>query len=60
MRFEDGSVLRGDHAIARFLARSAPDSGLYGDNPLVASDVDQWMDFALMYLQRYIRYNNKL
>ena len=52
LRFEDGSILRGDHAIARYVARCSESSGLYGSSALVASDIDQWMDFALMYLQR--------
>ena len=38
--------------MARYLARLAPGSGLYGSDALVASDIDQWMDFALMYLHR--------
>jgi glutamyl-tRNA synthetase len=43
-------VIRGDHAMARYLARLAPDTGLYGSDALTTSDVDQWLDFSLMYL----------
>jgi glutamyl-tRNA synthetase len=43
-------VIRGDHAMARYLARSAPESKLYGSDALSTSDVDQWLDFCLMYL----------
>lgn len=47
-----GSVVSGDFAVARFLARSAPVHGLYGrdsddSGALVASQVDTWLDFAL-------------
>ncbi|TYZ61762.1 hypothetical protein PybrP1_012794 [[Pythium] brassicae (nom. inval.)] len=44
-----GSVVSGDFAIARFLARAKPGLGLYGleTDALVASQVDSWLDFAL-------------
>ena len=32
-------TLKTDHAIARYLARCFPDQGLYGKNPLQASEV---------------------
>ncbi|XP_022104839.1 bifunctional glutamate/proline--tRNA ligase-like [Acanthaster planci] len=33
-------------AICRYLARLVPTAGLYGSNPLEATEVDHWLDFS--------------
>lgn len=46
----EGTTLYGSHAIARYFARgpNGVAAGLYGDgSALVATEIDQWMDFAL-------------
>ncbi|GMF55925.1 unnamed protein product [Phytophthora fragariaefolia] len=52
----DGRIVSGDFAIARYLARSKPELGLYGvaakdaaasEAALPPSQIDAWLDFAL-------------
>ncbi|ETN01274.1 glutamate-tRNA ligase [Phytophthora nicotianae INRA-310] len=52
----DGRIVSGDFAIARFLARTKPELGLYGvaakdaaanEAALPPSQIDAWLDFAL-------------
>ncbi|XP_067018170.1 bifunctional glutamate/proline--tRNA ligase-like [Acropora muricata] len=60
-------TLKTDHAIARYLARCFPDQGLYGKNPLQASEVDHWLEFSVNSLENasdvnsaLVRLNNSL
>lgn len=45
-----GDVVSGDFAIARYLARTHRSAGLYGveTDAVGASQIDQWLDFALL------------
>jgi len=53
VHYPRGDVYRGDHTIARFLARQGASCKLYGitDDAFSTANVDQWLDFALKDLQ---------
>ncbi|KAK2561535.1 Bifunctional glutamate/proline--tRNA ligase [Acropora cervicornis] len=53
-------TLKTDHAIARYLARCFPDQGLYGKNPLQASEVDHWLEFSMNSLENASDVNSAL
>lgn len=43
----DFQLINGDAAIARYLAREVPDSGLFGFDALSTTEIDSWIDYAL-------------
>eukprot|EP00057_Strongylocentrotus_purpuratus_P020732 XP_011675206.1 PREDICTED: bifunctional glutamate/proline--tRNA ligase isoform X1 [Strongylocentrotus purpuratus] len=46
LKLSDAVTLTSSTAISRYLARTTPESGLYGKTSLEASEVDHWLDFA--------------
>ena len=45
-RNDNVEYVHGDLAIARYLARSVPEMGYYGDGNVSTSKIDGWMDWA--------------
>ncbi|KAI9910649.1 hypothetical protein PsorP6_010223 [Peronosclerospora sorghi] len=64
LHLSDGRIVSGDFAIARYLARTKPEFGLYGvaakDAPVAEaavppSQIDAWLDFALTRLGSHVQ-----
>ncbi|KAI6657571.1 Bifunctional glutamate/proline--tRNA ligase [Oopsacas minuta] len=43
---ESGISFSTNYSIARYLARIAQDKGLYGSNPLIATEIDHWLEYS--------------
>ncbi|ELR17023.1 glutamine-tRNA ligase [Acanthamoeba castellanii str. Neff] len=52
--FPQGDVLRGDHVIARYISRQDPSKGLAGEDAKAQSNVDQWLELALVRLSKKV------
>ncbi|CAH3119198.1 unnamed protein product [Porites lobata] len=51
LKINEDLTLTTDHSIARYIARCHPALGLYGRNPLQASEVDHWLEFSVNSLE---------
>lgn len=54
--YPQGDILRGDHTIARYLAKKDPSKGLYGSSGDAFNDanIEQWLDFASSSLSKSV------
>ncbi|XP_068687645.1 bifunctional glutamate/proline--tRNA ligase-like [Montipora foliosa] len=60
LKISEELTLTTDHSISRYIARSFPAEGLYGKNPLQASEVDHWLEFSLNSLENASDVNSAL